>query len=304
MHKRSKRRTITHVMEGVSSRILISRLPNEWVFHDYKPDYGIDYSIEIFDKTSEDQKWADTLGEHVFVQLKSIQSYSVEQVVVEDLYNVEKFKLTAVPNGKKRVVEVVKFVIDTPLLYTVQRMGSSPVVLLCLVCIETEDVFYLCLNDYIDKILMPRDGEYTAKKSKTIYIPIRNKIIKGSGHAISVLKFYAKRSKLYSAFLKFHYFNIELKNVNYDDEFLVMNFVKKSLQFDIWSASSSWGVLNMYLDNLKQLYDIMNRREKKVRDIRIEVFRTFNGLDALSSTYEEYCREWWLPSAFALDLSY
>ena len=44
-----KRRVTQHIMEDESLKLVQKILPKEWVIRDYKPDYGIDISIELFE---------------------------------------------------------------------------------------------------------------------------------------------------------------------------------------------------------------------------------------------------------------
>ena len=57
----TKRRTFQHIMEDKSVLKLRNILPAEWVIREYKPDYGIDLTIEIFRYLDAKQEKADTL---------------------------------------------------------------------------------------------------------------------------------------------------------------------------------------------------------------------------------------------------
>lgn len=52
-----------HIIESKSSKIFQSIVPDEWVCREIKPDYGIDFLIEIFDNNN-------STGNFFFVQLK------------------------------------------------------------------------------------------------------------------------------------------------------------------------------------------------------------------------------------------
>ena len=54
-------------MEEESIRIVRNTFPAHWVLRDYKPDYGIDLTAEIFEMIDPDQDKACTLGETVFL---------------------------------------------------------------------------------------------------------------------------------------------------------------------------------------------------------------------------------------------
>ena len=72
-----KARTTQHILENVSQAIFRGLLPQPWVIHEYKPDYGLDYAVEVFDEIPSVSRGHfqlyETLGEMFFVQLKAIR---------------------------------------------------------------------------------------------------------------------------------------------------------------------------------------------------------------------------------------
>src|SRR5690606_22596816 len=97
-------------------------------------------------------------------------------------------------------------------IFTIQSLGGSVPVLLFVVDIETKEVYFVCLNDYIDKIILRKVPNYAEQESLTITIPILNKL---SNQDISnnALKFYGKRAKLLAAFSKFSFQKNEIKHI-------------------------------------------------------------------------------------------
>ena len=75
-----KKRPKSHVTDSRGEQLFRSVLPQEWIVRDYRPDYGIDYSVEVFDSQGDGFV---TLGEHFFVQLKS---HSEVNWVTKDVY--------------------------------------------------------------------------------------------------------------------------------------------------------------------------------------------------------------------------
>ena len=82
----TKERATSHINEKKSYEILQELLPYEWVFREYKPDYGIDMSIEIF---SEINGKFFTQGEHIYVQVKSIEKSIYKTKMIYERYNTE-----------------------------------------------------------------------------------------------------------------------------------------------------------------------------------------------------------------------
>lgn len=102
------------------------------------------------------------------------------------------------------MIQVSKHQHDTNELVSLQSMGSGAVVLLVIACLDLSRAFFVCLNDYVGKILMPEDPSYVSRGSKVINMPVANELFRNpSGN--SALRFLAKRTKLYSAFQKFNF---------------------------------------------------------------------------------------------------
>ena len=205
MSGRPKRRAPQQIMEEVSFQITRSILPAEWVFHEYRPDYGIDFSIEPFESAEEGA--LETLGEHLFVQLKSVATLTTQILDVTSRYNVEKRPVSGeavAVNAPVKQIQVIPFTISTNDLVTVQLMGAAATVLLLLVPLDVKRVFFLCLNDLVDKIILPEDPAFAEKDSKRIFIPIRNEVTLAPKSRVP-LRLFAKRAKFYTAIAKFAY---------------------------------------------------------------------------------------------------
>ena len=233
-----KKRPIAHIKGETGVQILKRHLPAEWVPREYVPDYGIDLSIELF---SPAEGGYVTKGEHVFFQVKSTDSIDKGTYKINPRMNVEKeYRDLA---GEPIEIEVVKFVLETDLLYTVETMGSAVPVILAVVDLVTENIYFVCLNDYIEKVLIPEDADYSDKGHKTIYIPVTNLL--NSEFGMSALGWYCKRGKLYALFNKIHYQAKELLYcMDYEITERVEHFLKILMKFDAWSAGEYWGIMD------------------------------------------------------------
>jgi hypothetical protein len=137
----TKKRHYNHIIESASLDIIHNILPKEWVIRKLDSDYGIDLNIEIFEKVKD--KVYETLGEYIYIQVKG--SENLDQGIVK---------------CKDTNMSVWKFTIETPELTLVERMGSAVPVLLFLVDIEQKAIYFICLNDYVEKILLEEDINY------------------------------------------------------------------------------------------------------------------------------------------------
>lgn len=220
-----KKRTESHIIGEAGVNILKQHLPAEWVVREYHPDYGIDLAVELF--TSGEK--CVTKGAHLFIQVKA--SYEFERYI-KSIPNRSSVEIPPRPvEDKKYKMEVIRYKLDTDFLSTVERMGSGVPVLLCLVEIKTKAVFFICLSDYIEKILV-NEKDYTLQKTKTVNIPTENTIIESN---LDILEWYAKRPRFYALFNKIQYQNSELEYVSqYDISKYIDHFIRIIRRFDVW----------------------------------------------------------------------
>ena len=233
-----KKRPIAHIKEDTGVQVLKKHMPAEWVPREYIPDYGIDLSVELF---SPAEGGYVTKGEHVFFQVKATDAIEKVPYKIYPRMNVEKEYRDL--EDEPVEIEVIKFVLDTDLLFTVETMGSAVPVILAVVDLDTENIYFVCLNDYIEKVLIPEDPDYADKGHKTIYIPTTNLLKSELGK--NVIEWYGKRAKLYALFNKINY---QAKELQYCSEYeiteRVEHFLKILLKLDAWSAGEYWGILD------------------------------------------------------------
>jgi len=204
-------------------------------------------------------------------------------------------------------------------LVTIQRMGIALPVLLVIADIKNKTCNFVCLNDYIDKILLPQKEDYRNKSSKMIYIPKANSI--NSEVGTNALRWYAKRSKLISAFQRFTYQYSELKfHSDGDWRSMAEYFAKRIEAYDFWDDVEMCPIIGHYRDGLRRfihngqpeliqssipLVDITTfhgnpNEEQKKHDI----YMLWHGLSVLPKNYEDIWREWFLPTYLGLLTSY
>ncbi len=318
---RPKRKINTHLIEEKSLKILREILPEYWTIREYKPDYGLDLAIEFFEKVEDSlNRVFDTLGEHLFVQLKGVESIITSNLIIQKRNNIENEPLKE--SGFEKEIKMIKFTIDTNELATIHRMGNTLPVILIVVDIHLKRLFFICLNDYIEKILLANEPTFfeTNQKTKTIYIPIANEITNEENSLIPLM-FYAKRPKFYSAFNKIGFQKNELV---YCDETVLIerskHYAKILLRFDIWK-NSAWSITNDFkaqLDNLLLNDEVrtnyLNGFEPNDKELKwefgsssklftekqvlsfIDIHFLWGQMDNMKNIYESICREWFLPT--------
>jgi hypothetical protein len=302
----NKRRTVISYIQ--------KNIPEQWVMHEYGPDYGIDFVVELFDYVKDDTSVAETLGEVFFVQLKSSSSIDYTTRRVYSRGNVEKGPLSE-DKSEYYDLPVAKFVLDTVEIQTIQAMGPAIPVLLVLVDINSEKAYFVCLNDYIDKVLIPEDQNFGEKDDKTIYIPIANEIGLDEEKLVP-LRAYGKRAKMYGAFTKFNYQKKEIErtlglaaaNESLSEEsmrFMLHTFVEASLRQDIWESHEFWAPIPA---SHKDLLEV----QKYLPTVTTDDFPKFvsycynvwHRLANLNNMYEELVREWFMPTLLSKLCSY
>lgn len=287
----TKERAKSHLNEDKSREIFRKALPSAWVFREYTPDYGIDLSVELF---SEVNGRYYTQGEHIYIQLKSIENPLIKKMRISERYNIEKLPLTKISGDNIYEIEVIKYQIETSLLETVEKMGSAVPVLLILVDVIKKNIYYVCLNDYIEKIIIPSKPKYYNQKTIILNIPTKNMICEAIGQ--SIIEWYAKRPKLFAFFNKVAYQYHELQYSDGNME-LAKHFAAIIARLDAWSASKYLPALEYVKDKFfyylehgkpRELEDILSKLNEQGYDINTEEWEsnTTCRTESLSSSME------------------
>lgn len=317
-----KRRVFQHVMEDHSYEIIKRSLPQEWVIREFnRPDYGIDLVIELFEKI--DEETFETLGEFIYVQVKSTKKVQIKNEKIYPVHNVAKGSWNE-NRTECMELDLVHYSLDTNSIYTVQTLGASISVLLFLVDLSNEDVYFICLNDYIDKIILPRKPDYTQKASLTIKIPVFNNL-KDQNLSLSALNFYGKRAKLLAAFSQFHYQKNELYYLlglnfspvsTYRDELeqnrivtlddvldQTLYFINQIEGLDIWKFQEikRLPILKQQLIKLKAFLLSGNWETKELFE---NIIQMWHQLTNIGFVYEDLNRESFLPKVISMLQSY
>lgn len=296
-----KRRVMQHQMEEESRALVRGILPREWVIRDYRPDYGIDIAVEIFEPTQASDAIAEATGEWFFAQVKSVKEAAKRRLKVYDRGNVEKaLHVESTCRDEYVEMEVISCEIDTSLLLTIQALGSGTPVLLFLLTLDTGSLYFICLNDAIDKCIIPEDGRFDEKETKTIHIPVRN-VVSSHPRTLVPLRFLAKRPKLYSAFCKFAYQENEVQylvqelavsllsgeNCGSGAVRTLLHFVRIIERYDFWTRTDVWAVIPRLHDELLKIQRILTSVERSGRLSTGEVGREFPLLLAGGASVSE-----------------
>lgn len=309
----TKQRSEQHLIDQQGEALLRSKLPAHWVMREYRPDYGLDFAVEVFARKEPKTRSAtyETLGEHFFVQLKSVADPESKPLAIFARGNVEKSPEVLDRNEKVIDLETCRFQLETSELMTVERMGIGVPVLLVIADLKRQRCSYVCLNDYIDKILIPRHEDYREKSSRTIHVPVRNGV--GTEHGVVGLRWYAKRPKLISAFQRFTYQYSELQWAAKDEwRGLAKIFASKIARYDFWDDTEMCGPISYvgtglrrfiktgqpnFFDHSEEVPEGVEEAHYRAHMRQCDVFELWRQLSLLPKTYEDVWREWFLPTS-------
>lgn len=324
-----KKQSEQHIIDAEGQQLLRSLLPRHWILRQYQPDYGIDFVLEVFSgpkAVGTHNVTYETLGEHLFIQLKTVAEVAHMPLQLYSRSNVEKQREVLDKTDLIGQLETVRFSLETSELATVERMGIGVPVLLVVADLSRSKCYFVCLNDYIDKILIPRHDDYKAKGSRTIHVPIANEVGDKEKGLIR-LRWYAKRAKLYAAFQKFVFQAAEL---GYELDSpggpsMARYFASRISEYDFWDNTEMWDVIAEYGAAVKRFRDggrpglvrldvsaVLNSAEgdgelaKDIVDVILgqDILELWRRLALLPRSYEDICREWCLPTALGYMTSY
>ena len=309
----AKRRPDQHIIDQEGQQLLREKLPKPWILREYRPDYGLDFSVEVF-KTLESvdgqRPMHETLGEHFFVQLKSVDDPAIKPLDIFARGNVEKAREQLDRQDKIATIDTYRFSLETTELVTVERMGIAVPVLLVIADLATRRCSFVCLNDYVDKILIPRHNNYRTKEHRTVHVPVANEI--GSERGTVALRWYAKRAKLLAAFQRFTYQFSELQWASAGDCLpLARYFGERIVEYDFWDDTEMCVPIPYHANGLRRFlaegrphyfqpnasaFAALTEKEQEAWKQR-DTLELWRSLALLPKTYEDVWREWFLPSA-------
>jgi len=321
-----KRRHFNHVSGDDAVDVVIRKLPNYWVVRKLSPDYGLDLHVEVFDLLPDGSGSVDALGEHFYAQVKGVHGLALQSKFVHAQRNVAKNK----PGdflGEELAIEVVAYSLDVNELLTIEAMGAAVPTVLFVVDLDSDIVYYVCLNDHITKVLLPQQPNYEVHKTVTVHLPALN-ILDKDKPDFSYFWLLARRAKYYAGFNQFNYQKNELDylaplspdestgdwtdNLLYDRSALAIIgvFLRANARLDIWDAAGpgQWFPLEVLRRDFEGLETVLERLGTPQPHGSIEanfsqIEQVFARAAGLGRMYEELVREWRLSTHLATILN-
>jgi Domain of unknown function (DUF4365) len=317
----SKQRGETHLKEDDSEGLVKSLLPPEWVIRKLHPDYGVDITIEVFERQA---NGIPTMGEFLFAQIKGTADLKRKVEPIRIRGNVEKTHDRQ--EGKVAYeLDAVSFVVDTDTIDNARLMGPSTPLMLFVCDLNNREIYFVCLTDYYDKILEPRGVSLSDQATVTLVIPASNRL--SAAHSVQAMRFFAARAKLYGLFnlAQFQYREIrqllpEFSNHEHlaeiDQNFAIIErFARRLRGMPIWDRELPWALLPHYRDRLDLI--LKNVDADALTLIKAGIVEFMRGNDqaltplfefhnlcsmsweqfsAIGQTFEDLVREWFLPT--------
>ncbi|MFV9426909.1 DUF4365 domain-containing protein [Rhodococcus aetherivorans] len=328
---RPKRRVAVHVQGEFGVTITKSSLPQHWVCREISPDYGLDLHIEMFGDAPEASGSWDALGEHIFAQVKTEKK--VKTSWIDPFRSVGSKPHSILQSGddeseKFEKLEVVSYSLEVEEIETVRRMGAAVPVVLVVVDMATRVPYFICLNDWISKVLPIFRPRWRNGKAVTVHIPTSSVLSNESSWIyLSVL---AKRAKFYSAFSAFR---SQCKEIKYATEAIIHAFdrdgkalrevfeLKELFSFyysdnialDVWGSEAipTIGLMDIVREQIDEMKIIIESvsgdpdsisNEREWFDMVGKLHRVnalYESVASSSDTYEAMVREKMLPTQLA-----
>lgn len=324
-----KKRPHAHILDASGERALRALLPTEWVIREYKPDYGLDFAVEVFEETStgDGEDEVVSLAEHFFIQLKSRSKIEKLDRSVFPRWNVEKQALQ-IDRSASTTISVVTIQLQTSDLELAFSAGAATPILLVVCEPSNGEAYWVCLNDYIEKILTVENPDWRDQGSHSIFLPTWNRL-DGTPPSLMPLRLFARRAKLYAAFNRFRYQRHELdyaleraerapwEDVRAELLPLLRRFATIVLGYEFWDTTRTWPAVELvygrvrrvaaHLESINDGLDLeaIYAEQLKGRDdwpelgtflLFSEIRTTWDQLANLGNVFEEICREWFLPT--------
>lgn len=317
-----KRYDVNQQQGNLGQDLVTEKLPTHWIKRPITPDYGLDLHIEVFDQVEGNFQDAETRGEHFYIQAKSVLHAEVTKHKIRSRGNVAKVAPDP-KSGTRYEIPVIAFDLEVGELMTIEAMGNAVPALLCIADMSTRTVYYLCLNDYIAKVLLPNKFAYTEQQTVTIHVPTWN-VLDSHDSSFTYIQLLARRPKYYSAFNTFMYqytefekyttmmkavridTNTDKAKIDPDIISMLEVFLSSNLRLDVfqpagvgyWLPLKDLGErftnLQATLSTLKEPVD-----EKTANTFMREVHMTMQMAADVGRLYEEVVREWRLPTVLS-----
>lgn len=322
-----KRQHANHIAGKKAVDLSEQKLPEYWVVRALNPDYGLDLHIEVFDRLPDNSGSADTLGEHFYAQVKGVHGLKPIKKEVAARKNVAKYEYTP-DEERKSTIDVFSFKIGVDELLTVEAMGAAVPAVLFVADLDQGTVYFLCLNDYISKVLLPANPTYAEQRTVSVHVPTWN-VLDHTDESFAYFWLLARRGKFYAAFNQFTYQQHEMARtvaehsasycfkdtgraaISPEVTAMLKVFLRANLSLDVWSIHGPgyWGPMTSlqkeYLWLRDQLPTVERPTELRLVDEFVErMERTMWRAVNLGRIYEEVVREWRLPTSLAASLDY
>lgn len=293
-------------------------LPHAWQISEYLPQLGLHIKIEIAGVTTNQAEIQPWIGEELLCYLD--WTTPIEPKILE----IPPPNHPIMRSLESNKLEVLPMNISTSLLKTIHGLGPSRPVLALLIDQQTKNVFWVCLNDYIDKISLPdQAGEFADATYTTIFVPTKNRI-ENNDLTIDILGFYTKRTKLLAAFSVFRAQKARLNSLK-ETELIkqAQIFARMNIHYDFWQSCRLWKPIIQLYHKLVHLADHgfvdpkMHKKAQKhqsydepiwesewaEKPVKLVQSITYSDImfcwlemEQLASSYEMHCRSWFLPT--------
>ena len=273
------KRTRQHVMEEKSERIFKNAIPSEWIVRKIPSDYGIDYEVEIVESEM-------VTGKRFWVQLKS------RETIVLILKN------------------HISYSVDTKLLN--YALSCDFPLLLVLVDLKTEMIYWLPLQDEITFNLQLKNSNWKNQETNTVYIPKDNNL--KQDNTLEGFQWYSLEPARMRAFAMLHHYYHELQYqtrfsgyeiadeyIEHEEELvqsckIAQHYLTLALTHDVifghkgipLNKALTLPLIEEGIESCKQLLKDISIKHIKLQETAILIGKVSHAIDLLSTTITKY----------------
>lgn len=271
-------------METESERILLGFLPSEWIVRQLPKDYGVDYEVELVDRS-------EVSGKRIWFQLKSFD----KERKIHKRFNV----LT------KQEEAYISYSLSTGFLDYATKCPFP--LLFFLADLDQGEIYWLPLQDAITYSLSKRNPEWISQHSATVRIPIKNQLSIERDNDYPSLRWYAmeinrvyalmRLNELFDAIEPILTYNYQFSDnwIDPNEEMLMRDtiralkyLIKQALKIDVLFGEEGVEYYNQTVPQLEESFqsadrvlDLLNQRHFSFNELSMSITKALFGANTL-----------------------
>jgi len=273
-----------HVMETESEQLLLEFLPSEWIVRQVPKDYGVDYEVELVDRS-------EVSGKRIWIQLKSVDKDLKIRKRFNDLTEQEE--------------AYISYSLSTDFLDYATKCPFP--LLLFLADLSHGEIYWLPLQAAITYSLAKRKPEWHSQYSTTVRIPIKNRLSIEKDNDYPGLRWYAlELNRVYALMRLNELYGAVEPNITYGFRFsdnwidpyeemlmretvrVLKYLVEQALNVDVLFGEEGVDYYNQLVLQLEEssqsanrVLDLLDQRQFSFRELSMSITKALFGANTL-----------------------